>query len=93
MTKFLTVEQVAELIAPDGINKHLWTWRRMVDGRIPGAIRIDRTHLVIPEARLMAWLASNTVEAADDTPVTVTESAVIHGLSPRVASRRIARSA
>ncbi len=93
MTKFLTVEQVAELIAPDGINKHLWTWRRMADGRIPGAIRIDRTHLVIPEARLMAWLASNTVEAADDTPVTVTESAVIHGLSPRVASRRIARSA
>lgn len=93
MTKFLTVEEVAELIAPDGINKHMWTWRRMADGRIPGAIRIDRTHLVIPEARLMAWLASNTVEAADDTPVTVTESAVIHGLSPRVASRRIARSA
>ena len=93
MTKLLTVEQVAELIAPAGINKHMWTWRRMADGRIPGAIRIDRTHLVIPEARLMSWLASNTVEPADATPVTVTESAVIHGLSPRVASRRIARSA
>lgn len=93
MTKFLTVEEVAELIAPDGINKHMWTWRRMADGRIPGAIRIDRTHLVIPEARLMSWLAAQTVEPVDTRPVTVTETAVVHGLSPRVASRRIARSA
>lgn len=97
MTKYLTVEQVAELIAPDGINKHMWTWRRMVDGRIPGAIRIDRTHLVIPESKLMAWLASNTIdtesEESVEEPIEVAESAVIHGLSARVAARRMARSA
>lgn len=81
MTKFLTVEEVAELIAPEGINKHMWAWRRMADGRIPGAIRIDRTHLVIPEVKLMEWLASQTVEPArtandDDT-------APPYGVSPR----------
>ncbi|MCX8559820.1 hypothetical protein OS122_02760 [Mycolicibacterium mucogenicum] len=93
VTKLLTVDEVADLIAPDGVNKHMWTWRRMADGRIPGAIRIDRTHLVIPEAKFHAWLAANTVEPVRQEPVSVTESAVIQGISDRVASRRMARSA
>lgn len=97
MSKFLTVEQVADMIAPDGINKHMWTWRRMADGRIPGAIRIDRTHLVIPEVKFLAWMASNTIEPASPEPVLEAvpdmESAVTHGLSQRVASRRMAKTA
>ena len=81
MTKYLSVEEVADLIAPDGLDKHMWTWRRMADGRIPGAIRIDRTHMVIPEGKLTAWLESNTVEpahAAND------DAAPPYGVSPRV---------
>ena len=93
MTKYLTVEQVADLIAPDGINKHMWTWRRMADGRIPGAIRIDRTHLVIPEAKFLEWMASNTVEQPVPEPVTLPEDRVLQGISERVARRRLVRSA
>ena len=93
MTRYLTVQQVADLIAPDGVDKHMWTWRRMADGRIPGAIRIDRTHMILPESKLQAWLAANTIEPAAPELVEVSEDAVIHGLSERVASRRMARTA
>lgn len=87
----LTVEEVAERIAPDGVDKHMWTWRRMADGRIPGAIRIDRTHMLLPEAKLLSWMDSRTIEPVQSAPV-VEEVAVVHGLSPR-AARRVMRSA